>query len=398
MPTSCRTVLCKCPSTFFGYYVSEESNKSTLSSLFSFGKFLEALIYSPKLAALSSPLCEHTTPPPSTSSSPQNALPESRFNIVRHFSHAGYVLSFAISPVKEVFEVRVPRLQIGLMDIGRERRRRRGGGQESSTGSATNTATMSSVPSTASNTLVSSRSTAPPSVAPSIKSGSQTPTQRTVGLPMEGDEGEEPTSGEAAKEELRLEITHWWKDLKGHLRLLEEYFNDTHGTWNKTLPPNPADLPPPPEEGEGEIDGDGHKKDGEEEANTEGDKTPRMATTALPTPTSELPTPTLETPAPKEKLQILPFMKRGKSDKSDSSATIAPAPPSKSQLVAPVIERPASPQRPILSPATSFASTTSNGTMSTAPTSSSFTTSTGSPTSPTNGMYYYPFSDNPIDL
>ncbi|KAF7313499.1 hypothetical protein HMN09_00505800 [Mycena chlorophos] len=128
------------------------------SFLFSFGKFVELLVYSPSICNITPSLCQHTdsllskTPEPSTSSdgstprpssmtaastpvsesssvtptqsratitpktrtSTENnpALPSSRFNIVRHFAAHGHVVTFSISEVADIFELRVPRLQI----------------------------------------------------------------------------------------------------------------------------------------------------------------------------------------------------------------------------------------------------------------------------------------------
>ena len=76
--------------------------------MFSFAKFLELLIWSPTLASLS--LCEHT---PSISLGTGDHSPsDSRFRILRHFSHKGRVLTFSLTPVHSVFEIRLPKLQI----------------------------------------------------------------------------------------------------------------------------------------------------------------------------------------------------------------------------------------------------------------------------------------------
>jgi 1-phosphatidylinositol-3-phosphate 5-kinase len=77
-----------------------------LLSLFSFAKFLELMLYSPTVYTLSHPLCEHTPP-----SSPSTSLPASRFNVIRHFSHKSYQVSFALSLVDDIFDLRMPRLQ-----------------------------------------------------------------------------------------------------------------------------------------------------------------------------------------------------------------------------------------------------------------------------------------------
>ena len=76
-------------------------------SLFSFAKYLELLIYSPALCKLTPTLCEHTTSPAGADS-----LPSSRFNIIRHFSTVSGDVSFALSKIQAIFELRVPRLQI----------------------------------------------------------------------------------------------------------------------------------------------------------------------------------------------------------------------------------------------------------------------------------------------
>lgn len=123
-------------------------------SLFSFAKFLEVLVYSPAICTITPALCAHTSSPPpsppssevrapvaSTLSSPTStstgstvtsastvkprnsgggadapapALPASRFNIIRHFVHGKgrHRVSFTLSPIDDVFELRVPRLQI----------------------------------------------------------------------------------------------------------------------------------------------------------------------------------------------------------------------------------------------------------------------------------------------
>jgi len=78
-----------------------------LPSLFSFAKFLELLLYSPAICTLSHTLCTHT----SSSSSPKASLPASRFNIIRHFSYKSLRVSFILSSVDEIFDLRMPRLQ-----------------------------------------------------------------------------------------------------------------------------------------------------------------------------------------------------------------------------------------------------------------------------------------------
>ncbi|KAJ4465387.1 hypothetical protein C8J55DRAFT_566317 [Lentinula edodes] len=120
---------------------SAETKKNELSEgayLFSFAKYLELLIYSPLLCKLSPRLREHTDPSSTPSSSTTSTrsvssnLPLQRFNIIRHFSASSsdnnkggssgvssidgirreYTVTFKIDPVKDIFELRVPRLQI----------------------------------------------------------------------------------------------------------------------------------------------------------------------------------------------------------------------------------------------------------------------------------------------
>jgi 1-phosphatidylinositol-3-phosphate 5-kinase len=81
-------------------------------SLMSFAKFMELLVYSPSLSFISPPLCEHTSPPPRPWQSPDMPLPRSRLNIVRHFAYAGHVMSISLRQIENLYEVRVPRLQI----------------------------------------------------------------------------------------------------------------------------------------------------------------------------------------------------------------------------------------------------------------------------------------------
>lgn len=81
-----------------------------LISLLSYAKFLELLIYAPSLCILTPSLCEHTTP--SDLSGDLTSMPPTRFNIIRHFSTSSGQISLALSPIEDVFELRVPRLQI----------------------------------------------------------------------------------------------------------------------------------------------------------------------------------------------------------------------------------------------------------------------------------------------
>lgn len=79
-------------------------------SMYSFGKFLELLAYSKTFRAVPMSLCSHTSMMTTNGSS----IPD-RHSILRHFSRGSHVVTFATAPVTEVYEVRVPRLQI-VMD------------------------------------------------------------------------------------------------------------------------------------------------------------------------------------------------------------------------------------------------------------------------------------------
>jgi 1-phosphatidylinositol-3-phosphate 5-kinase len=65
-------------------------------------------VYSPTISTLNSFLCDHTTPP--SAKSPD--LPAPRLNFIRHFSTASVDVSFALSTIEDIFELKVPRLQI----------------------------------------------------------------------------------------------------------------------------------------------------------------------------------------------------------------------------------------------------------------------------------------------
>jgi 1-phosphatidylinositol-3-phosphate 5-kinase len=88
--------------------------------LSSFAKFLELLIYSPIICKLTPVLCDHTTPLPSVI--PEPPLPKSRLNIIRHFSYHEKTISIKLSLIEDVFELRVPRLQI-LRGHGKDKER-----------------------------------------------------------------------------------------------------------------------------------------------------------------------------------------------------------------------------------------------------------------------------------
>ncbi|KAI1793643.1 hypothetical protein LXA43DRAFT_198769 [Ganoderma leucocontextum] len=91
--------------------------------LVSFAKFLELLVYSPAIHALSPQLCEHTTFPEKPWAPANTPIPQARFNIIRRFSHKGRVVTMTLADVRDVFEVHVPRLQILRRKAGEKKPR-----------------------------------------------------------------------------------------------------------------------------------------------------------------------------------------------------------------------------------------------------------------------------------
>ncbi|EJD38332.1 hypothetical protein AURDEDRAFT_116536 [Auricularia subglabra TFB-10046 SS5] len=75
--------------------------------LYSFGKFLEMLAYSKTFSTIPLSLCEHTSLDVG-----HQSKPPSRHSILRHFARDGLVVTFATASMTEVFDLRVPRLQI----------------------------------------------------------------------------------------------------------------------------------------------------------------------------------------------------------------------------------------------------------------------------------------------
>lgn len=89
-----------------------ESSRKPVSEgahLLSFAKFLELLIYSPRLCSVSPTICEHTSPPPQPWT---DSLPASRYNMIRMFKCRERTVAISVSSVEDIFEIRVPRLQI----------------------------------------------------------------------------------------------------------------------------------------------------------------------------------------------------------------------------------------------------------------------------------------------
>ncbi|KAL0948446.1 hypothetical protein HGRIS_011019 [Hohenbuehelia grisea] len=199
--------------------------------LLSFGKFLELLVYSPKVIKLTPALCEHTSP--SSSSTKRHStlkaepnhipstlplLPDSRLNIVRHFSCQGSMVTFRLSCIDDIYEIRVPRLQI-----------LRGYGDK-------------------------------PAREPTVK-------EQVVGTVDE------------EKKALRREIKTWWEAVSDHMDKLEEILNDDETEFfRKALPRLPS------------VDDSYYEGEGEEEQ-TPLPKTPLTPTPIIFIPTTPM-TPT----------------------------------------------------------------------------------------------------------
>ncbi|CAK5277872.1 unnamed protein product, partial [Mycena citricolor] len=91
---------------------SAKTRMSDGAYLYSFGKFIEVLVYSPAICTITPALCPHTTPESRGTSASSSSLPASRLCIVRHFRYKTHVVSFSLSVVDETFDLRVPQLQI----------------------------------------------------------------------------------------------------------------------------------------------------------------------------------------------------------------------------------------------------------------------------------------------
>ncbi|KAF5373740.1 hypothetical protein D9758_000701 [Tetrapyrgos nigripes] len=200
---------------------TEKTEMSNGAYLSSFAKYLELLVYSPLLARISTSLCEHTNAPgdlPPTSSSSVSSpttsttstpnpsqlrtgtkLPEERFRIIRHFSTVSqgcsegkkFVVSFSLSPVTEVFELRLPRLKVCK--------------------DKDHPVSMSSTP-TPSNPASRINSMASEVSAWSAMSS-------TSGVSGMGQDG---STDPEEKTKLRKEIKRWWEGVNDHLDVLEE--------------------------------------------------------------------------------------------------------------------------------------------------------------------------------
>ncbi|KAI0260351.1 hypothetical protein BC834DRAFT_973492 [Gloeopeniophorella convolvens] len=154
----------------------ESTARCTMSDgtyLFSFAKFLELLLYSSTICTPLHPPCTHTTPPTSSGT----ALPTSRLNIVRHFAHKSHQVSFTLSSIDDIFELRIPPLQFT-----------RGGWVDK----------------------------APPSPTGAVD------------------------DADTEKKELRQEIKHWWQAIAEHLDKVEAEFVGGDPSHHKSLPRLPS--------------------------------------------------------------------------------------------------------------------------------------------------------------
>ncbi|KAI0354500.1 hypothetical protein OH77DRAFT_1426094 [Trametes cingulata] len=165
----------------------KESTKEVMHDgtfLFSFAKYLELLVYSPAIHNLHPSLCEHTTFPPKPWAITDIPVPQTRFNIIRRFSHKGRIVTFTLSEVRDVYEVKVPRLQI---------LRRKGGEKKALEGP-----------------------------------------QRKTSKASSGSSGDE-------RRALRREIMRWWQGLSEHMDQLEDKFiTETPSSFHKSLPRLPS--------------------------------------------------------------------------------------------------------------------------------------------------------------
>ncbi|KAI0773107.1 hypothetical protein BD413DRAFT_539189 [Trametes elegans] len=154
------------------------------SYLFSFAKYLELLIYSSAIHTLHPILCEHTALPAKPWSHADSPVPRTCLNIIRRFSYKGRTVTLTMSEVKDIFEVRVPRLQILRRKAGEKK--------------------LPEEP------------------------------QRNDSRASSGMSGEE-------RRTLRREMMRWWQGLSEHIDELEDKFmTETPSSFHKTLPRLPS--------------------------------------------------------------------------------------------------------------------------------------------------------------
>ncbi|GLB42601.1 putative phosphatidylinositol-4-phosphate 5-Kinase [Lyophyllum shimeji] len=140
--------------------------------LLSFGKFLELLIYSPVFGVPSPAHCPHTE----------------RFDVLRHFATPTHIVSFACTRLEDIFELRVPPLQ--------------------------------------------------------IMRGEGSPRDGTSGQPTDGQNAEQK-AGEQERRVLRSEMRAWWAGVADYMDKLEEVFtgngtDESRKSKTKALPRIPS--------------------------------------------------------------------------------------------------------------------------------------------------------------
>ncbi|KAI9060832.1 hypothetical protein FKP32DRAFT_1632308 [Trametes sanguinea] len=165
----------------------KESHKEVMHDgtyLFSFAKYLELLVYAPAIHVLQPPLCEHAAFPPKPWPPADTPIPQARFRIIRKFSYQGRTVTFTLSEVKDIFEIRVPRLQI---------LRRKAGEKKAPEGP-----------------------------------------QRKNSKASSGSSGDD-------RRALRREIMRWWQGLSEHMDQLEDKFiTESPRSYHKSLPRLPS--------------------------------------------------------------------------------------------------------------------------------------------------------------
>ncbi|KAJ7482736.1 hypothetical protein FB451DRAFT_1129737 [Mycena latifolia] len=266
--------------------------------LLSYAKFLELLVYSSAVGALGEAVCVHTVPlAASSSASSQSAstaappadadadaaLPPARLHLIRHFAYAprkdngkgqgkARVVSFALSEIKDVYELRVPRVRIV-----------RGGGRASMASDARNSfasvasstaSVASSTASVASSTAVSVASMAREREVGKGKAGasarSSVASSSSAAKEGGGKEGDEE------KRALRREIRAWWAGVGEYMERMETALvGSTLVGLRKALPRLPSvddayddyDYDSA-SEGEGSQSEDGGREEEEEEPTT----------------------------------------------------------------------------------------------------------------------------------
>ncbi|KAG8935294.1 hypothetical protein FRC01_003045 [Tulasnella sp. 417] len=181
---------------------TEECVMSDAAFNYSFAKYLELMFYSTSFARIHPLICDHTAPNDKSPPSTDPSTTHSRIKIQRHFRLNKFSLTLHLSTIEsELFEVRVPRLQIvkSVTEVKKEEGLRTEGDQLKKRDAVSSTA-------------------------------------RSL-----EDVLEEP-GAHRERDDLRLEITYWWSGLKEHLTKLEEHLTgEIHHQKTKRLPTTPDD-------------------------------------------------------------------------------------------------------------------------------------------------------------